>query len=112
MSDTTLEKAAAVLSDRTIKARQLAETAGLSLPTVYDYRTGYRDLSRAPYAVVLAWAGLFDVPSDPDQYAAAYSELKATTPRALWAWLASDTSRLHEAVIYYHQNTPKRVRRA
>lgn len=112
MTDTTLDKAAAVLSDHRYKARQLAAVAGLSLPTVYDYRSGYRDLNRAPYAVVIAWAGLFDMPSDPDQYAAAYSELKDATPGTLWDWISSDTSRLHEAVIYYSRHTPKRVRRA
>lgn len=98
---TPLDAARAVLSDRRNTTRDLAAAAGLSAPTVRDYRTGYRSLDRAPYAVVCAWATLWHDPTPPDRYAAAYADLRDATPPDLWRWLADDPSRLRDAVAYY-----------
>jgi hypothetical protein len=101
MTDSTLTHAAAALADRRIKARQLATAAGISLPTVYDYRSGYRPLDRAPYAVVLAWYALYTpAPLDPDRYAATYADTRAAMPATVWQWLTEDPARLHSCIAY------------
>lgn len=112
MTDSTLTHAAAVLADRRIKARTLADAAGLSLPTVYDYRAGYRPLDRAPYAVIVAWSALYNpAPVDPDRYAAAYADTRAAVPATLWTWLASDPARLHSCIAYCIEHKRGRPRK-
>lgn len=101
MTDITLAHTAAVLADRRIKARQLAYAAGISLPTVYDYRSGYRPLNRAPYAVIVAWSALYNpAPIDPDRYAAAYADTRAAVPATVWQWMTEDPTRLHDYIAY------------